>query len=101
MATIETLGSKTKPFGDALTIESRGNAAAVASTRPRLKSKRRGPLRPDHRSDTHVHPQRMAKGTRTDAVASASVGLPDTVNCSRSEERRVGKECRARWSPYH
>ena len=23
--------------------------------------------------------------------------LPDT----RSEERRVGKECRSRWSPYH
>ena len=23
------------------------------------------------------------------------------VNSSRSEERRVGKECRSRWSPYH
>ena len=22
-------------------------------------------------------------------------------NCTRSEERRVGKECRSRWSPYH
>ena len=22
-------------------------------------------------------------------------------NKSRSEERRVGKECRSRWSPYH
>ena len=22
-------------------------------------------------------------------------------DCSRSEERRVGKECRSRWSPYH
>ena len=22
-------------------------------------------------------------------------------NCARSEERRVGKECRSRWSPYH
>src|SRR2546427_4829749 len=21
--------------------------------------------------------------------------------CKRSEERRVGKECRSRWSPYH
>ena len=21
--------------------------------------------------------------------------------CMRSEERRVGKECRSRWSPYH
>ena len=23
------------------------------------------------------------------------------VNYFRSEERRVGKECRSRWSPYH
>ena len=23
------------------------------------------------------------------------------VNLKRSEERRVGKECRSRWSPYH
>src|SRR5256885_16889923 len=23
------------------------------------------------------------------------------LNLSRSEERRVGKECRSRWSPYH
>ena len=22
-------------------------------------------------------------------------------NFSRSEERRIGKECRSRWSPYH
>src|SRR2546426_8678825 len=27
-------------------------------------------------------------------------GLEDKENC-RSEERRVGKECRSRWSPYH
>ena len=24
-----------------------------------------------------------------------------TLNETRSEERRVGKECRSRWSPYH
>src|SRR6478735_5928743 len=24
-----------------------------------------------------------------------------TIDRSRSEERRVGKECRSRWSPYH
>ena len=24
-----------------------------------------------------------------------------TWDLSRSEERRVGKECRSRWSPYH
>ena len=27
--------------------------------------------------------------------------LLDPVELRRSEERRVGKECRSRWSPYH
>ena len=31
---------------------------------------------------------------------SAEVRLYDRLLC-RSEERRVGKECRSRWSPYH
>src|SRR5438132_11221360 len=28
-------------------------------------------------------------------------GNPQHIIPSRSEERRVGKECRSRWSPYH
>ena len=31
-----------------------------------------------------------------DSVAMVVLGYED-----RSEERRVGKECRSRWSPYH
>src|SRR3712207_7383666 len=27
--------------------------------------------------------------------------LPSDKSTERSEERRVGKECRSRWSPYH
>ena len=27
--------------------------------------------------------------------------IPWTEKPGRSEERRVGKECRSRWSPYH
>src|SRR2546422_7920612 len=27
--------------------------------------------------------------------------LRDLTDAKRSEERRVGKECRSRWSPYH
>ena len=30
-----------------------------------------------------------------------SVSLPQVQVMTRSEERRVGKECRSRWSPYH
>ena len=33
-------------------------------------------------------------------MTMAGVGL-DLVDDERSEERRVGKECRSRWSPYH
>src|SRR3546814_15757561 len=37
--------------------------------------------------------------------AVLSAGFPETVPATRSEERRVGKECvstfRSRWSPYH
>src|SRR2546430_8611696 len=29
----------------------------------------------------------------------SNLDLPNSI--SRSEERRVGKECRSRWSPYH
>ena len=27
--------------------------------------------------------------------------IEDEMFFTRSEERRVGKECRSRWSPYH
>jgi len=33
--------------------------------------------------------------------APSTTGVPTTVFSPRSEERRVGKECRSRWSPYH
>ena len=36
------------------------------------------------------------------AAAELTTGKPDVVAAgTRSEERRVGKECRSRWSPYH
>ena len=48
------------------------------------------------------------RGARVDAVVGAEgvsggdVEQPDGVGGGgRSEERRVGKECRSRWSPYH
>src|SRR3712207_9161670 len=37
-----------------------------------------------------------------DRVASSLSGPGDVIyDGDRSEERRVGKECRSRWSPYH
>ena len=35
------------------------------------------------------------------AVMDAHTKIHYCSKCCRSEERRVGKECRSRWSPYH
>ena len=38
----------------------------------------------------------------SDGRRAVGVGYrPFLVDSARSEERRVGKECRSRWSPYH
>src|SRR2546426_12679551 len=45
-----------------------------------------------------------ARGIRGSQKAACRVGLDQRVGTHqsfRSEERRVGKECRSRWSPYH
>src|SRR2546430_3489287 len=43
-------------------------------------------------------PNRPPAVAITNGAAAASIGRS---NENRSEERRVGKECRSRWSPYH
>src|SRR2546426_3340301 len=40
------------------------------------------------------------RGLDEDLAAPRLVDL-DRLDRQRSEERRVGKECRSRWSPYH
>ena len=39
--------------------------------------------------------------TSEDFKAEKKLEKPKTLEIVRSEERRVGKECRSRWSPYH
>ena len=34
-------------------------------------------------------------------VKESGVHIDEILYSPRSEERRVGKECRSRWSPYH
>ena len=46
------------------------------------------------------------RGDQVVVVVSAMRGVTDNLidmakSPMRSEERRVGKECRSRWSPYH
>ena len=45
-------------------------------------------------NDVHWHPERNPRPTQRLDVLQLD-------NFLRSEERRVGKECRSRWSPYH
>jgi len=42
-----------------------------------------------------------AAGIPVEVSVSAAFGDPYEGEVDRSEERRVGKECRSRWSPYH
>jgi len=48
---------------------------------------------------TQIHPATDDDRLRVQAQTLSEDGMQSLVN--RSEERRVGKECRSRWSPYH
>ena len=37
----------------------------------------------------------------SDVTGQIKAEQPHLILLDRSEERRVGKECRSRWSPYH
>ena len=43
------------------------------------------------------------KGYTLNEFSKQKIDIPNysAIVRSRSEERRVGKECRSRWSPYH
>ena len=42
-----------------------------------------------------------ASGSTAEVHIVRSARSREDLNYHRSEERRVGKECRSRWSPYH
>src|SRR3712207_9226975 len=49
-------------------------------------------------TDHDLFPADVADDFRANDLAAIAEGRPVRL---RSEERRVGKECRSRWSPYH
>ena len=50
-------------------------------------------------TDVHWHPTRNQRAPQRIDTLQLDNFL--TTGFLRSEERRVGKECRSRWSPYH
>src|SRR2546428_13388259 len=55
-----------------------------------------------HRALTTLHVLTDADWRRTcDSITDMLVTAMPGLDPNRSEERRVGKECRSRWSPYH
>ena len=38
---------------------------------------------------------------KSDVLIAPTIPYGSCPNFARSEERRVGKECRSRWAPYH
>src|SRR6266446_4704760 len=45
--------------------------------------------------------KRFAKERLAGLMDAPRAGAPRKISDQRVEERRVGKECRSRWSPYH
>ena len=43
----------------------------------------------------------LGLGTAIATLGATEIGLITIAYNARSEERRVGKECRCRWAPYH
>src|SRR2546422_10911001 len=76
-----TLGAKVNFVPNLYPLVSRGDVPPLATPRtpPTYGAKPRHVLRP----------------------VSTSCSPASKSTTSRSEERRVGKECRSRWSPYH
>ena len=52
---------------------------------------------------TDLEKRLAANGSQPGGAAAGGAATPGAAgaHASRSEERRVGKECRSRWSPYH
>ena len=75
----------------------RMDTAEPATPRVTAESVDRGQL-----LDTHQQEQ-LHQLVRQGGSLKLDIGLDEAVSLAvhRSEERRVGKECRSRWSPYH
>src|SRR5256886_15641100 len=90
-----------RPDDLARIVDSVGNAD-IASERSQV-GERSGCRRSLRQRKDRREADEQGKGTASDVLPTFA-GSTDswiTPGRGRSEERRVGKECRSRWSPYH
>src|ERR1041385_1511743 len=88
-------------FGAPLT-GTRDSAATMSALDQQPASLSESPRPPERRLDSwKAIAAYLGRGVRTVQRWEREEGLPVHRLTHRSEERRVGKECRSRWSPYH
>ena len=75
-----------------------GSTAAAPRSFDHLREHSIGLAQVVFQSVTHMAPAAAVAYSIYISVPYSRQALPLSV---RSEERRVGKECRSRWSPYH
>src|SRR2546427_13009967 len=104
-----TTGGATFNFKQAITQMVQRNASdlllkvgrpATIRVNGELLSLDTAPLKPEELKSLaeQIMTPRQVKEFAEHKEADFAIGVPGV---GRSEERRVGKECRSRWSPYH
>src|ERR1019366_9531083 len=77
-------------------------AAIYGGYRVRVGALRRQNIALEEKVRQRTEQLAQASAAKTQFVANMSHDIRNPLNgIVRSEERRVGKECRSRWSPYH
>src|SRR2546422_2851704 len=83
-----------------------GTKAQPVPTNHRLRAYDVQRLAPPYPPLREPHPEDASEGTEPWSLRAAAeqgelLSEREVLERKRSEERRVGKECRSRWSPYH
>src|SRR5258707_15661428 len=76
-------------------------ARAVQMCRERLANRRDGGCNDLRRLAAQPAIDGADLGRLNHSLLQPAAGSNVEIEVERSEERRVGKECRSRWSPYH
>ena len=58
-------------------------------------------MTPQLREKLKGYAERLVREVAYHSLATVEFLVDEQGTAERSEERRVGKECRSRWSPYH